>query len=104
MMRGPASRFALLMLLFAVVLATGCSGAVGDRGGTGDGLHKTVPRVVGMTQADASSEIMGAGYEVGSVSEKQDAGAEKGTVVSQEPIAGTSLARGSEVNLVVAAD
>lgn len=88
-----------LVLLLAVGVV-GCSGAADS---SGDGLHKTAPDVTGIPQSEATAKIVDAGYEVGSVVEKASS-SEPGTVVSQEPVAGTSLPRGGEINLVVAED
>ncbi|MBW7864363.1 MAG: SUMF1/EgtB/PvdO family nonheme iron enzyme [Candidatus Hydrogenedentes bacterium] len=59
------------------------------------------PNVVGQTQAVASSSITGASLTVGSVTEQYHATVPIGRVISQNPAAGTSLAQGSAVALMV---
>jgi beta-lactam-binding protein with PASTA domain len=61
----------------------------------------TVPNVVGLKQAAASSAITGAGLVVGTVTTQSSASVPAGEVVSETPIAGTSVTKGSAVNLVV---
>jgi beta-lactam-binding protein with PASTA domain len=59
-----------------------------------------VPDVVGQTEAEATSAITGAGLVAGS-SEEPSEDVELGTVISQNPAAGTEVADGSTVNIVV---
>ncbi len=61
----------------------------------------TVPNVVGMAQAAAQSTITSAGLVVGMVSQASSSTVPEGSVISQAPPAGTSLAKGSGVDLVV---
>ena len=61
----------------------------------------TVPDVVGQTQAAATTAISGAGLVVGTVTPQSSATVPAGSVISQNPAAGTSVAPGSAVNLVV---
>ena len=61
----------------------------------------TVPSVVGQTQNAATSAIVGAGLAVGSVTVQASATVPAGSVISQNPVAGTLVAPGSSVNLVV---
>jgi hypothetical protein len=61
----------------------------------------TVPNVVGLKQAAASSAITGAGLVVGTVTTQSSASVPAGEVISETPIAGTSVTKGSAVNLVV---
>ena len=61
----------------------------------------SVPDVVGLTQAAATSAITGAGLVVGTVTTASSSTVPSGRVVSQTPAAGTSVANGSAVNLVV---
>jgi hypothetical protein len=61
----------------------------------------SVPNVVGLTQAAASSAITGAGLTVGTVTTASSSTVPSGSVISQSPIAGSSVAAGSAVNLVV---
>lgn len=96
-------RIALVFVLMVAVLAmTGCIPQSEGAGGS-DGSHGIVPDVVGMTEAEAGTELEEAGYVVGEVTAAESAYADPGTVVSQEPIASSSVARESEVDLVIAA-
>ena len=61
----------------------------------------SVPNVVGLTQAAASTAITGAGLVVGTVTTQSSATVASGNVISENPSAGTSVAAGSSVNLVV---
>jgi hypothetical protein len=60
-----------------------------------------VPNVVGDTQAAATTAITGAGLVVGSVTPQSSPTVASGKVISESPIAGTSVNSGSAVNLVV---
>lgn len=59
-----------------------------------------VPDVVGQAEADASSAITGLGL-VPSTTEAADETVPAGSVISQDPAAGTAVAAGSAVNIVV---
>src|SRR5208282_1392570 len=61
----------------------------------------SVPNVVGDTQAAATTAITGAGLALGTVTMASSATVAAGDVISQSPVAGTSVARGSAVNLTV---
>ena len=61
----------------------------------------TVPNVVGMNQAAAQSTITGAGLTLGTVTEQYHATVPAGQVISQDPGAGTSVAPGTQVDLVI---
>ena len=61
----------------------------------------SVPDVVNLTQAAATSAITGADLIVGTISNASSATVPAGSVISQDPIAGTQVASGSAVNLVV---
>ena len=61
----------------------------------------TVPNVVGQTQAAAQTAITGAGLAVGTVTTQPSSTVPAGSVISQNPAAGGSVAAGSVVNLVV---
>lgn len=86
----------------------------GSMAGSGDtitlyvskGITKvTVPDVTGSDVSAARSEITGAGLKVGSVSEDDgSSGQSAGTVVAQDPDGGASVAKGTSVNLVIAAE
>jgi beta-lactam-binding protein with PASTA domain/tRNA A-37 threonylcarbamoyl transferase component Bud32 len=61
-----------------------------------------VPDVTGQTQAAAAAALTTAGLTVGAVSSRVSASLAPGTVISQSPSSGASLAAGGKVNLVVA--
>jgi beta-lactam-binding protein with PASTA domain len=61
----------------------------------------SVPIVIGQTQAAASSAFTAAGLVVGSVTLQSSVTVAAGNVVSESPVAGTIVAAGSKVNLVV---
>ena len=65
------------------------------------GPAPTVPNVVGMTQAAATTAITGAGLVVGSVTQQSSATVPAGSVISQNPAGGTTVASGSSVSLVI---
>src|SRR6266699_2335350 len=60
-----------------------------------------VPNVVGQTQAAATSAITSAGLTAGTVTMQSSTTVASGNVISESPAAGTSVANGSAVNLVV---
>ena len=60
-----------------------------------------VPDVVGLTQAAAESAITGAGLVVGAVTTASSETVAAGHVISQNPTAGSSVASGSGVALIV---
>src|SRR5437660_1689051 len=60
-----------------------------------------VPNVVGQMQAAATSAIISAGPTLGTVTMQSSTTAAPGNVISQSPAAGTSVASGLAVNLVV---
>ena len=60
-----------------------------------------VPNVVGLTQAAATTAITGAGLVLGTVTTANSNGVPVGSVISQNPVSGTSVAPGSAVNLVI---
>jgi len=61
----------------------------------------SVPNVVGLTQAAATTAITGAGLVVGTVTTQSSSTVPAGAVISQNPTSGTLVAPGSSVNLVV---
>ena len=61
----------------------------------------TVPNVVGLTQGAATTAITGAGLVVGTVTEDTSLTVAVGSVISQAPAAGASVASGAAVSLVV---
>src|SRR6266480_851823 len=60
-----------------------------------------VPNVVGQMQAAAAIAITGAGLTRGAVAQQSSSTVASGSVISQSPAAGTSVANGSAFNLVV---
>ena len=68
-----------------------------------NGTSTTVaaPNVVGLTQSAAQQAITTAGLVVGAVTQSYDNNIPAGSVVSQNPAAGTAVASGSAVNLVI---
>jgi hypothetical protein len=67
---------------------------------TGPGLV-SVPNVVGLTQAAATTAITSAGLMVGTVTIVSSSTVPEGNVISESPVAGTSVFTLSAVNLVV---
>ena len=61
----------------------------------------TVPNVVGQTQTAATTAITNAGLVLGTVTQASNNTVPLGSVISQNPIAGVSAARGASVSLVV---
>lgn len=61
----------------------------------------SVPNVTGLTQAAAASAITGASLAVGVVTQQSSSTVAAGSVISQNPTAGQSVAPGTAVDLVV---
>ena len=61
----------------------------------------SVPNVVGDTQAVATSALTGVGLVVGTVTQQSSSTVASGNVISESPLAGTSVNIGSAVNLVI---
>jgi VWFA-related protein len=61
----------------------------------------SVPNVVNQTQAAATTALTGAGLAVGTITQQSNPTVPSGSVISQNPVAGTSVAAGSAVALVV---
>jgi hypothetical protein len=64
-------------------------------------LGPAVPNVVGVTQANATTMIVGAGLMVGTVTSATSTTVPAGRVMSQNPAGGVSVTPGTPVNLVV---
>jgi beta-lactam-binding protein with PASTA domain len=64
-------------------------------------LPVAVPDLVGLSQADAQTAITNAGLTVGIITQAYSATVPAGSVISQNPTAGTFAAPGSVVDLVV---
>ena len=62
-----------------------------------------VPNVVGVPQAAATTAITAVGLTVGTVTQASSGTVPVGSVISQNPTAGTSVSAGTAVNLVVSA-
>src|SRR5213080_3751285 len=60
-----------------------------------------VPNVVGQTQTAATSALTSAGLTAGTVTQQSSTTVPSGSVISESPAAGTSVASASAVNLVV---
>ena len=67
----------------------------------GSNTLATVPNVVGQSQATAQGALIAAGLAVGTVTLQNSTGVPTGAVISQNPLAGASVAVGTAVNLVV---
>ncbi len=83
------------------------AGSKVERGGTvtywvsaGD-PQVVVPNVTNLTQDAAKTALTDAGLELGSVTSKQSDTVPAGTVISQNPAAGSKVAKGSAVAIVV---
>lgn len=82
-------------------------GTAQDGGATGNGTtfefipQIVVPDVVGVPQGTAESEITGAQLTVGTITNQTSPTIATGDVISQSPAAGTAVAAGTPVNLVV---
>ncbi len=61
----------------------------------------TVPDVIGMIQANATSAIVAAGLTVGTVTIATSDTVPAGNVISQDPTGGNSVPQGTAVNLVI---
>ncbi len=61
-----------------------------------------VPDVTGQSESEAKASLRAAGLEAGSVTKREAAGSEVGTVISQSPASGSSVNGGQQVSLVVA--
>jgi beta-lactam-binding protein with PASTA domain len=74
-----------------------------EKGGTFSGWNNYIPTpaVVGLSQSDAESAIVAAGLLVGAVATANSDTVPAGDVISQNPVAGTSVPDGSAVDLVV---
>jgi beta-lactam-binding protein with PASTA domain len=88
-----------IWLLVLLLLAAGAAGAYVLRGGTGKQVE--VPSVVKERSADAASKVHAAGLEVTIVQENSKKTVD--TVISQDPEAGASVKKGSNVTLHVSA-
>jgi hypothetical protein len=90
-----------LLRALSIVCASAVLAACGGGGGSGGGSNVSVPNVVGSTQSAATTSITGAGLTVGSVTTQSSATVSSGSVISESPAAGSNVAKGSAVFLVV---
>jgi hypothetical protein len=79
----------LCTMVVCLFLAVGCKPTV------------PVPDVVGMTQAAATTAIVAAQLVLGEVTSAPSATVPAGTVISQNPVSGTKVAKGVAVDLVI---
>ena len=61
-----------------------------------------MPEVTGETEAEARATLRAAGLHAGAVTKREEPGQAPGTVLSQSPAAGSPVAGGEAVSLVVA--
>ena len=85
-------------------VATGSAVALVVSSGSSGPSQVAVPNVVGLTQAAATTAITGASLTVGAVTTAFSTTVPAGSVLSQSPAAGTQVATGSAVALVVASN
>jgi len=76
-----------------------CGGDSPKNGNPPNPERVTVPNVAGKTEAEARSAITSAGLTVGTVNYETHAAVPSGSVISQTPASGTSVTKGSAVNL-----
>jgi len=86
-------------LALCLLVLSACGGGGGASTGASTGI--VVPNVVGDTQTSATTAITGAGLVVGTVAQQSSSTVASGSVISESPAAGTDVATGSAVNLVV---
>jgi hypothetical protein len=93
--------WALAVIAVVAVAGLGVAWAAGVFDGETPAKQVAVPDLVGMTEAGAAKALEQAGLKVGEVvSEQSDAGP-AGTVITQDPTAGTEVAEGVAVALTV---
>lgn len=86
------------------LVVSGDAGGPGDAGGDASAAGNVeVPRVLGMQVDRARKKLSEAGLTVGSVREREDPELSGRRVLSQSPSAGSQVAKGSEVDLVIVA-
>jgi hypothetical protein len=83
------------MVLIATAMLAACGGDGSSSG------QVTVPNVVNDTQAAASTAITGAGLTVGLVTTQSSSTVAAGEVISEDPVAGTSVNGGTAVGLFI---
>ncbi len=90
---------AIVAIVVVAMIAVAVAFATGIFGGEEDVVE--VPSVTGYTLEEARQIIEDAGFVVGSTSREYDSSVEEGTVIGQDPEAGTMEAAGTRINLTV---
>jgi PASTA domain len=93
-----AISMARIIAISTLLITSGCGGGGKGSGGTS---MVSVPNVVGNTQAAATTSITGAGLTLGAVTMQSSGTVASGVVISENPAAAASVAKGSAVALVV---
>ena len=93
-----AISIARIIAISSLLFTSGCGGGGGGSGGPS---MVSIPNVVGNTQAAATTSITGAGLTLGAVTTQSSSTVASGDVISENPAAATSVAKGSAVALVV---
>ncbi len=88
-------------LIIASLLLAGCGGGGGSGGGSTSAPQVSVPNVASDTQTAATSTLTGAGLMLGTVTSQLSTTVASGLVISESPAAGSNVASGTSVNLVV---
>lgn len=96
--RSKAGWLWALLILLLIVIAAGVVYMF-----VGGGGEATVPNITGKTVSAAETALADAGLDLGTVTEKANTQVAAGTIVSQDPKAGTVVDEGSRVNVVAAA-
>ena len=93
----------IIGIVAAVVVVLGLIGFVGYQvfGPTATAKSVAVPGVTGQVEQDARNAIIAAGFTVGKVTQQESPLGDKGKVLATDPVAGTTLAQRSVVNLTV---
>ena len=106
--RVPGGRRRLLPLIAALLVGVALLGGVAwaltrgspDEPASGTGGRTEVPNVVGLTREEAQGQLEDAGLEIGTEDQAPSDEAAEGTVVEQDPTAGTEVSEGTAVDLV----
>lgn len=91
-----------LMASALVFVGCACSSTQSSSANSSAASEKvTVPNVVSLTQADADKALIAAGLSTGTIKREASETVPMGSVISQNPKALTSVAKGSKVELVI---
>ena len=90
---------AALVVALLVVAAAG----IGWWNGIGPGSYDAPPQLVGLSQTEAESAIVDAGFTVGDITSENSLEVPEGEVMSMDPPSGLPLAPDSPISLVVSA-